>query len=125
VSPAPKPKIRWGYEHKDVEPRLLGAIALGLAGFLILSAGMLLAIFPHSIARHTPLDQPPTPAPQLQVDPAADLARFRAAEAQRLSSYGWADATHTRVHIPIDEAMRRVARSGIADWPKSGPVATP
>jgi hypothetical protein len=118
MNPAPKPKIRWGYEHKDVDPRLHGYLALGLAGFLILSAGMLLAIFPHSISRHTPLDQPPSPAPQLQIDPAADLARFRAAEDRRLSSTGWADSAHTRVHIPIDEAMKRVAAAGIVDWPK-------
>ncbi|HUE19214.1 MAG TPA: hypothetical protein VMQ63_05530 [Stellaceae bacterium] len=114
-----KPKTRWGYEHKDVEPRLLGIIALSLTGFLILSAGMLLVVFPHSISRHTPLDQPPSPAPQLQVDPAADLARFRAVEDQRLSTYGWADSVHRRAHIPIDEAMRRVAATGIADWPKA------
>jgi hypothetical protein len=118
MSPAAKTKHRPGYEHKDVEPRLIGYLALGLAGVLIVSAGMLLVVFPRSLTRHTPLEQPPAPAPQLQVDPASDLARFRAAEEQRLTSYGWADDGHRRVHIPIEEAMRRVARTGIADWPK-------
>ena len=121
MSRTAKPKSRPGYEHKDVEPRLLGYLALGLASALIVSAAMLLAVFPHSVSRHMPLNQPPAPAPQLQIDPAADLARFRADEAQRLSSYGWADASHSRVHIPIDEAMRRVARTGIADWPRAAP----
>jgi hypothetical protein len=113
-----KPKLRWSYEHKDVDPRIHGYLALGLTGFLIVSAAMLLAVFPHSITRHTPLDQPPSPAPQLQVDPAGDLARFRATENERLTTYGWTDDSHSHVHIPIDEAMKRVAVTGIADWPK-------
>jgi hypothetical protein len=55
----------------------------------------------------------------LQANPAADLQRFTATELSRLNSVGWADKSRGIVHIPIDEAMDRVAAQGIPDWPAS------
>jgi hypothetical protein len=57
------------------------------------------------------------PTPRLQPDPTADLAAYLAASRQRLSSYGWVDRDKGIAHIPIDEAMQRVAEHGIPDWP--------
>jgi hypothetical protein len=36
---------------------------------------------------------------------------------QQLDSAGWVDRTKNVVHMPIDDAMRRIAERGIADWP--------
>ena len=53
------------------------------------------------------------PEPRLQEAPALDLARFRAREEERLSTYGWIDRPNGVVHIPIDRAMEIVARDGL------------
>ena len=103
-------------------PRLIGNLALLLIGFLFLSSILLLVIFPSTIARHAALEPPPSiPQPRLQIDEAADLAKLRAREEAALTRYGWVDRAQGIAHIPIDEAMRRVAARGIADWPKAEP----
>ena len=57
------------------------------------------------------------PAPRLQPDVAADMARFRAEQLQQLNSAYWLDRERNRVHMPIADAMQDVAVRGIPDWP--------
>lgn len=57
------------------------------------------------------------PAPRLQPDAAADMARFRAEQLQQLDGAYWLDRERGRVHMPIADAMRDVAARGIPDWP--------
>ncbi|MBV9118589.1 MAG: hypothetical protein JOY63_14640, partial [Acetobacteraceae bacterium] len=38
-------------------------------------------------------------------------------ELDRLNSLGWVDRAKGLVHVPIDQAMRMVAKEGIKDWP--------
>lgn len=57
------------------------------------------------------------PAPRLQPDVAADMARFRAEQLQQLNGAYWLDRERGRVHMPIADAMRDVATRGIPDWP--------
>ena len=57
------------------------------------------------------------PAPRLQPDVAADMARFRAEQMQQLNGAYWLDRERGRVHMPIADAMRDVATRGIPDWP--------
>ncbi|HEY8551460.1 MAG TPA: hypothetical protein VIL35_15995 [Vicinamibacterales bacterium] len=45
------------------------------------------------------------PTPRLQSEPGPDLARYRAEQEQRLSTWGWVDQAAGTVHIPIDRAM--------------------
>ncbi len=59
------------------------------------------------------------PAPRLQPDVAADMARFRAEQLQQLNGAYWLDRDRNRVHMPIADAMRDVAAHGIPDWPAS------
>jgi hypothetical protein len=63
----------------------------------------------------TPL--PLYPEPRLQSDPAEDWQRFHAGEMQILNGSGWVDKGGAVVHIPIAQAMREIARDGIAGWP--------
>lgn len=109
---------RIAYEPTDVNPRLLAAIAAGLLTVLVASPLVLALIYPAAVTRPAPLRQPPSPGPRLQLAPAADLAALRARQEARLDGYGWVDRDHNIVHIPIGEAMRRLAAQGIADWPK-------
>lgn len=70
---------------------------------------------------------PGFPSPELQPDPAADMAKFRTEQLQQLNGVWWVDRVVGTVHQPIGDAMRRLAASGIADWP-AGPAmanATP
>lgn len=59
------------------------------------------------------------PAPRLQPDVGADMARFRAEQLQQLNGAYWLDRDRGRVHMPIADAMRDVAGRGIPDWPKA------
>jgi len=48
--------------------------------------------------------------PVLQAAPRQDLAAFRREKNERLNSHGPIEGDPKHVHIPIDEAMRRLAR---------------
>ncbi len=105
------------YERRDVPSMLALWLGLGIAFSIALIVVIIGWGFPN--ARRDQLDphfQAP-PAPTLQISPEADLARFRAAEQERLTTYGWVDREHGIIHIPIDEAMRQTAQKGIAGWP--------
>jgi hypothetical protein len=108
---------RTRYETSDVPLRLVGFIAAGLFLFIVGSPLLLMAIFPGTIhdRQKAPMSTPPEP--RLQANPEADLRSLRTAEQLRLSTYGSVDRERGIVHIPLDEAMRRVARDGIPDWP--------
>jgi hypothetical protein len=105
------------HEASDVGVRqaLLGLVvtALVLVGIALVPRWL----FP-SARYPTPASAPNYFAdPQLQPSPAADTQAFRAAEMRWLTSTGWVDQAHGIAHIPIDDAIRRVAETGIADWP--------
>ncbi len=107
------------YEPSDVSSRsALVAFPLILLG-LFVSALLVLWIYPASVTdRRMPSPVPVYPSPRLQADPQADMQRFLATELARLNSGGWDDKARGIGHIPIDDAMRRIATSGIPDWPK-------
>jgi hypothetical protein len=110
-------------EERDVGVR---AVGIGLA--LVLLTAMLLAglcwwLFPASLRDQARLEPVPAfPAPTLQPSPPVDMSRFLQDEARALGGTYWTDRAHGLVHVPIDEAMRRVAQDGIADWPKTAPA---
>lgn len=107
------------YEHTDAGSRsALIAFPAILAG-LLLSVLLVWWIYPGTtVDRRLPSPIPTYPSPRLQSDPAADMAKFHAAELARLNSAGWDDQAKGLGHIPIDEAMRRIAASGVPDWPR-------
>jgi hypothetical protein len=62
------------------------------------------------------------PAPRLQANPVADLRAYRAAENERLRSYGWVDQARGVVHIPIERAIDLVAERGLPSRPPVAPA---
>jgi hypothetical protein len=58
------------------------------------------------------------PAPRLQPDPVADMAKFRAAELERLYTYGKDENGTTR--IPIDQAIDAIAKQGLPTRAQAG-----
>lgn len=112
---------RTDYERRDVSPRLIAVIALGLFLTLCAIPVLLLAFFPSTTSDRPKLPHLAPPEPRLQTDPQADLHAFRARETAQLDSYGWIDRTQGVVHIPIEQAMQRSATTGIPDWPEVKP----
>jgi hypothetical protein len=107
------------YEMTDAEPRLVAALAAGIAAFLVLSPLALQFAFPNSL-QHTTIvgHSADIPPPRLQIDPRQDATRFRAAENKKLSSYGWANGKRTAVHVPIDRALELTLERGLPGWRK-------
>jgi hypothetical protein len=106
------------YEPSDVTFRFLLCGAGVVLGTILLCAVGVMWLYPTSVQDHRVASALPVyPAPRLQADPATDLQRFTARELSRLNGVGWVDKSRGIVHIPIAEAMRRVAAQGIADWP--------
>lgn len=110
------------YEASDADAQLIAALAAGIAAFLIAAPLILLLIYPF---RHAALPQasglPMPPAPRLQANPAADLAKLHAEETRDLTTYGWIDRKAGIVRIPIERAMALTAQRGIAGWDRNEP----
>ena len=107
------------YEHADASPRAALIAFPAILAALLLSVLLVWWIYPGTtVDRRLPTGVPAYPSPRLQSDPAADMRKLREAKLARLNSFGWDDQAKGLGHIPINEAMRRVAASGIADWPK-------
>lgn len=59
------------------------------------------------------------PAPRLQVNPDRDIEQLRAAEAARLSSYGWVDRGAGVAHIPVTRAIDLLVKQQKAPAPEA------
>jgi hypothetical protein len=106
------------HEESDVgEGFIWGAVAL-LLGSLVAIMLLVAWLFPQSLPDRTiQLPLPVYPSPRLQPSPRADMQRFYSEEMQRLNSTGWVDKANGVVHIPIADAMHKVAQEGIPGWP--------
>lgn len=111
-----------GHETRDISVRVVAWSAFGLmvlTALIYFAVAGLFQAFEHShpspdaasrIALHPRMR---APAPRLQTNDAADLAKFRAAEEAQLHSYGWIDKSAGVVRIPIKRAMDLVAERGL------------
>ena len=115
------------HEASDVafRPLLIGGV--GVLALVAVLAGLVGLLYPGARDPHLVRSGavPPFPAPALQPDPAADMARFRAQQLQQLNGVWWVDRARGIVHQPIADAMRRLAAQGIADWPTTPVRAQP
>jgi hypothetical protein len=108
------------YESSDWH---VPAIAMVLAMLLVLVAIAMWALYfgfrtaALDVQRSLSVAMPP---PALQTDPQQDLAQLRAREEQLMNTYYWIDRDKGIVHIPIAEAMRRVATKGIDGFTQAG-----
>jgi hypothetical protein len=109
------------YESSDWH---VPAIAIVMAMLLLLVAIAVLALYfgfrtaALDVQRFLTVAMPP---PALQTDPRRDLARLHAHDEQLLNTYYWVDRDKGIVHIPIAEAMKRVATRGIDGFPQGKP----
>lgn len=127
--PATEPVAAGATEDHSEEPRPafeptdwalwpIAAIYLGVVALLVISCVVLMAAYPNALpdARRALSIAPP--GPRLQTDTSADLRRFRAQEEKRLNSYYWIDKQKGVVHIPIEQAIKKLAATGAPGFPK-------
>jgi hypothetical protein len=99
----------------------LGPVALiyvAILMLLVISCLVLIAAFPSSLPDVDRTLRIVPPGPRLQTNPEAELQEFRAEEEKRLNTYGWIDKRKGIVHIPIEEAMKKLARTGAPGFPE-------
>jgi hypothetical protein len=107
-----------GHEPNDVGGNFIWAGAMLVLGMAVALALLVLWLFPTAITDRTlHLPLPLYPDPQLQPSAREDMAKFHSQEMQSLNSTGWVDKARGIVHIPIADAMRKVAKEGIPGWP--------
>lgn len=102
------------HEMTDARPRPILAFTAGVLAALVLSLIVTWWLFRLMASATAPAGgvaaaRTEPPAPRLQVTPSQDLESIRAAEIDRLSSYGWVDRRAGTVRIPIDRAIDLIA----------------
>jgi hypothetical protein len=113
-----------GYEHTDASvgtivrfgiwlavAALLVHVGLGLMYWLLIEQSKDLAQPRYPLAATGEAPQPP--APRLQQFPRTEMYEFRLNEDAQLKGYGWVSKDDGLVHIPIDEAMKKVLVIGL------------
>ncbi len=121
------------HEHSDVSLRGVVIFIVVLAVVCAVSFVLMWMLYGYFERRAVANDpRPPAlnmrardvpPEPRLQINPAADLRSFRAAEEKKLHSYAWVDKEGRIVRIPIERAMELTAERG--RLPVIPPAPTP
>jgi len=112
------------FERSDADPRLIAALAGGIAVFLAASPLLLRVIYPSAtriagIERDLPQSAPPV----LEVKPKLTLQSQHSREDTLLKSHSWVGQEHRTVRIPIERAMQLLVERGLPGWPS--PAAQP
>jgi hypothetical protein len=112
-----RPKTAFEPTDWDVAP--VAMIYIGVLVLLVVSSFVIVIAYPNTLpdVSRSLLINPP--GPRLQTNGEADLRRFRAEEERRLRGYYWIDKQKGVAHIPIGDAMQKLARSGIDGFPKA------
>jgi|SRR5271167_3109133 len=138
ANPNSNPQGHGGFEREDLSASgvlyfIAGVGALGLVGLLLMIGFYKLlderarkaqpAVSP--LATNVPKDtrnlaegykdylKDNFPAPRLEIDERTELNDDRLAEEEKLNSYGYVDASHVTVRIPIERAMDLIAQRGL------------
>lgn len=119
------------YEGTDANPGGIVRIGLVVAAVVLITAFFLRPLMSLLGSREASFDPPAlpmaaeenrrAPEPRLQVRPFEDVAKMRAADRPFLEEYGWVDEKAGTVHIPVDEALKIVARRGLPARPQPAP----
>ncbi len=106
------------YERADLSLAAIAIAAAVLLAVLGLTPLIIRAAYPTTAADVDRRLIVVPPEPRLETDPPQDLSRYLAAQHARLGSYGWIDRAHGIAHVPITEAMDRLAKTGIDGFPR-------
>jgi hypothetical protein len=109
--------------HTAFEPTdwNLGTVAwvyVGVLVLLVITCFVVIAGYPTSLPDVSRDLRINPPGPRLQTDPESDLRQLRTDEEKKLNTYYWIDKQKGVVHLPIDEAMKKLVETGIPGFPK-------
>ena len=106
------------YEKSDWPIGKIGLMFLGTFLLLLVTPFILMWAFPDSLSDASRKLTIAPPPPRQQVAPTVNLALYLAEQKRKLGTYYWIDRDRGLVHVPIEEAMKRVAEHGIPGFPK-------
>jgi hypothetical protein len=106
------------FEPTDWQVAPIAGIYIGVLVLLVISCFVLIIAYPTSLPDVGRTLRIHPPGPRLQTDPARDLRQFRADEEKRLHTYYWIDKQKGVVHIPIEQAMKKLSETGIDGFQK-------
>lgn len=110
---------RTAFEPTDWDAAPIVMIYAAILALLVISAFAIVIAYPHSLSDVSRTLHINPPGPRLQTNDEADLRRFRGEEDKQLNGYHWIDKQRGIVRIPIGEAMKKLARTGIDGFPKA------
>lgn len=99
----------------------VAAVYVGVVVLLVVSCFVLIAAYRSALPDVSRALHIAPPGPQLQTGAQADLSEFRAQEEKRLNTYYWIDRRNGIVHIPIAQAIKKLAATGVPGFPKASP----
>lgn len=106
------------FEPTDWSLRPVALLYAGIPVLLVISCFVLIVAYPHALPDVDRNLHIAPPGPRLQTDAESDLQKFRADQERRLNSYYWIDRQRGIVHIPIEQAMKKLAATGAPGFPK-------
>ena len=109
------------FEPTDWSLRPVALIYVAIPVLLVISSFVLIWMYPNALPDVDRTLHIAPPGPRLQTDPQGDLQRFRADEERRLNTYYWIDKDKGIVHIPIEQAMKKLVATGAPGFPKAQP----
>ncbi len=109
------------FEPTDWNLAPVAWVYIGTLVLLVISCLVLIVAYPEALPDASRALHINPPGPRLQTNPQSDLQRFRAAEDKQLNGYYWIDKQKGLVHIPIEQAMKKLAQQGIDGFPKAQP----
>ncbi|HZR60724.1 MAG TPA: hypothetical protein VFA80_07230 [Xanthobacteraceae bacterium] len=109
------------FEPTDWSLRPVALLYAAIPVLLVVSSFVLIWAYPNALPDVDRTLHMAPPGPRLQTDAAGDLQRFRADQERRLNTYYWIDKDKGIVHIPIEQAMKKLAATGVPGFPKAQP----
>jgi hypothetical protein len=107
------------FEASDWNLVPVATVFVGTLILLVVSCFVLIAAYPSALPDVARSVRIAPPGPRLLTNPASEFKRVRAREDKKLNTYYWINKPKGIVHIPIEQAMRKLARSGIAGFGKA------
>jgi hypothetical protein len=109
-------------ESPEVAARPVVFTALSLLAFVGLSILGARIYYDWEISGPVSVEPRTFAKPRLQIDDAADLAKFEKEQRAQLNAYAWVDRSRDIIQIPVDRAMALVVAKGAGAY---GPIEPP
>jgi hypothetical protein len=106
------------FEPSDWSVGPVALVYVGILVLLVISSLVIIAGYPGALSDVDRTLRIAPPGPRLQTDPQNEMKRLRAEEEKWLNSYHWVDRQKGIVGIPIEEAMKKLARTGAPGFPE-------